>query len=104
MRRRIFALAAVLAIVGLIGAVPVVAGEAASTVSTFEIDGMTCGGCSAAVRLAVKKMEGVQDVEVDHDGGSATVKYDSEKVSTDAIVEAIEKQGFEAKVTTTEAA
>ena len=102
MRRRIFALAALLAIVGLVGAVPVVAGEAAATVSTFDIDGMTCGGCSAAIRLAVKKMDGVEDVKVSHDDGSATVMYDAEKVSTDAIVEVIEKQGFEATVTNTE--
>lgn len=104
MKRKLFAMTAALAVIGLIGLAPVSAGETHATVSKFEVSGMTCGGCSAAVRLAVKKMDGVEDVEVSHDDNSATVKYDADKVTPEDIVKVIEKQGFKAKVTETKAA
>ena len=73
-------------------------------VSTFEVNGMTCGGCSSGLRLNVKKLEGVEDVKVSHEENYAQVKYDPEKVSTDDILKVIEKMGFKGKLTKTEEA
>jgi copper chaperone CopZ len=58
--------------------------------------GMTCGGCSSAVKTAVKKLDGVINVEVDHEAGSTTVVYKTDKVTVKEIVAAINKTGFEA--------
>ena len=104
MRKNIFALLAALAVVGLVASFPVAAGEEGPVVSTFEVGGMTCGGCSAKIRLSVKNLEGVDDVEVSHDDNKATVTYDSGKLSADEIVKVIEKQGFTAKLEKTEKA
>jgi copper chaperone CopZ len=73
-----------------------------AVVSTFEVNGMTCGGCSSGLRLQVKKLEGVEDVKVSHEENFASVTYDPEKVSTKDILKAIEKMGFKGKLQKTE--
>jgi copper chaperone CopZ len=75
-----------------------------AVVSTFEVNGMTCGGCSSGLRLNVKKLEGVEDVKVSHEDSVASVTYDPEKVSTKDILKVIEKMGFKGKLTKTEEA
>ncbi|MEP7217290.1 MAG: cation transporter [Bacteroidota bacterium] len=59
---------------------------------TVTIEGMTCGHCVMAVRQALSKIEGVvlQDVAI----GSATISYDPDEVSAEAIDGAIEDAGF----------
>jgi len=94
----------------LLGGTAVMAGEghghdkatAHAVVSTFEVTGMTCGGCSSGLRLQVKKIEGVEDVKVSHEENFASVTYDPDKVSTKDILKAIEKMGFKGKLTKTE--
>ncbi len=73
-----------------------------AVVSTFEVNGMTCGGCSSGLRLQVKKLEGVEDVKVSHEDSFASVTYDPDKVSPKDILKAIEKMGFEGKLQKTE--
>ena len=77
-------------------------GTANAVVSTFEVSGMTCGGCSSGLRLEVKKIEGVEDVKVSHEESFAAVTYDPDKVSTKDILKAIEKMGFKGKLQKTE--
>ena len=91
----------------LLGGTAVVAGDshkatANAVVSTFEVNGMTCGGCSSGLRLQVKKLEGVEDVKVSHEDSFASVTYDPDKVSPKDILKAIEKMGFEGKLQKTE--
>lgn len=59
---------------------------------TFEIDGMSCGHCVAAVR---KELAGVNGVAVDDVAiGSATVHYDPSLTSAERIVDAIGDAGY----------
>ena len=93
----------------LLGGASVVAGEkeaksADAVVSTFEVSGMTCGGCSAGLRLNLKKLEGVELVKVSHEDGFAAVTYDPSKVTTKDIMKSIEKAGFTSKLEKTEEA
>lgn len=90
----------------LLGSSSLLAGEktAHAVLSTFEVTGMSCGGCSASVRLNVKKLDGVEGVKVSHEDGIAKVTYDPDKVTTDDIVKVIEKLGFKAKLEKTEEA
>lgn len=77
---------------------------APSVTSVFKVKGMTCGGCEAGVKMTVKRLDGVQAVEASHTEMRATVTYDAEKVTPQAIVEAIEKLGYTAELVETKAA
>ena len=79
-------------------------GEAPAVTSIFEVEGMTCGGCEASVRMAVKRLDGVREVTASHTEKRAAVTYDAQKVTPQAIVEAIEKLGYTAKLVETKAA
>ena len=61
---------------------------------TVQIDGMTCGHC---VEQVTKALEAVRDVQVQSvQSGTATVSFDSHKISPDAIIKAIEALGYKA--------
>lgn len=75
--------------------------EAPFVTSTFQVEGMTCGGCEAGVKLAVKRLDGVVKVEASYEEKRATVTYDGAKVTPRAIVQAIEKLGYRARLVET---
>lgn len=60
------------------------------------VEGMTCGGCVATIKIAVKKLNGIVKVDADHKKGTATVVYEQDKIDVSQIVEAINKCGFKA--------
>lgn len=68
-----------------------------STTTIFKVEGMTCGGCEVGVRLAVKKLAGVETVTASYDEGRAEVAYDPEEVTPEEIEAAIESLGYEAE-------
>lgn len=61
---------------------------------TYEVEGMTCGGCEAHVQSAVNGLQGVIAVSVSHTGGIAVVNFDPERVSEDKMAEAINATGY----------
>jgi copper chaperone CopZ len=87
--------------IAAIGAVAftVAADDSASgtTTTVFAVEGMTCGGCEAGVKVAVKKLDGVEKVTASHAEGRATVTYDPSKVTPEDIEAAIEKIGYQAR-------
>ncbi|KAK9817325.1 hypothetical protein WJX74_004421 [Apatococcus lobatus] len=52
--------------------------------------GMTCGGCEAAVRKVLGKLDGVQSVDVDLPSQKVLVKGD---VTPEAVVSQVSKTG-----------
>ncbi|GIW40306.1 MAG: hypothetical protein KatS3mg076_0883 [Candidatus Binatia bacterium] len=64
----------------------------------LHVEGMTCGGCAAAVRVALGRVDGVRKVEVSFEEKAATVVYDPAKTTPEALVEAVEKLGYGARV------
>lgn len=78
--------------------------KADATTTVFAVEGMTCGGCEIGVKVAVKKLDGIEKVTASHAEGRATVTYDPSKVSAEDIEAAIEKIGYEAKALENEAA
>lgn len=69
----------------------------AHQVCLLKVEGMTCGGCEAAVKAAAKKVEGVKDAKVSYEKGTAEVVYDPAKTTPEAIARAItERSGFKA--------
>lgn len=66
---------------------------------TLKVEGMTCSGCEAAVKMAAKMVDGVKDVSASAPKGIAEVSYESSKTNPDAIAKAItENSGFKASV------
>ena len=59
----------------------------------FNVTGMTCSACSAHVDKAVRKLDGVCDVNVNLLGGSMTVDWDG-TLTPEQIVSAVEKAGY----------
>jgi copper chaperone len=64
---------------------------------TFNVDGMSCGHCKAAVEKALKELSGVQTAEAVLDAKTVTVIYDANKVNRDSLAGAITAAGYEVK-------
>lgn len=80
------------------GAAPAAASSARLATATYRVDGMTCGGCALATKIAVRKLDGVASVDAGYDDatgeGRAEVRYDPAAVNPGAIAAAIERAGF----------
>lgn len=62
---------------------------------SFDVSGMTCGHCKAAVESAILAVDGVQAAQVDLEAGKATV----EGSFADAqVIESIQEAGYEVAV------
>lgn len=68
---------------------------------TFNVAGMTCGGCVRGISSAVQKINGVKDVKVTLETGNVEVMYNPNIVSSlelhDSVASAVETAGFEFK-------
>ena len=59
----------------------------------FTVTGMTCSACSAHVDKAVRRLEGVTDVNVNLLGGSMTVEWTG-SLTEDGIIAAVTQAGY----------
>ena len=64
------------------------------TTVTLNVPDISCGHCKMSIEGAVSELEGVEKVEVTIDARTVDIAHD-ENVALDAIVEAIEGQGYE---------
>ncbi len=62
------------------------------TVTTYKVQGMTCGHCVSTVKAAVGSVPGVQAVEVDLATGTVTV---TGTPSEHAVTQAISETGYD---------
>ncbi|MCL4303806.1 MAG: heavy metal translocating P-type ATPase [Anaerolineae bacterium] len=69
---------------------------------TMPVLGMTCANCVAAVERSAKKVEGVADAVVNFGSEKLTVHYDPAVASPQAVVERVEKAGYQVPVATME--
>lgn len=65
--------------------------------ATFTVEGMTCTGCEATLRLALERVAGVQRAEVSYKNGEAVVEYDPKLTAPDKLRAAIDDTGYEVK-------
>lgn len=59
----------------------------------LSIQGMSCGHCVKAVQQALAPLSGITRAEVKV--GSATIAFDESVVSKEAIVKAIQEEGYQ---------
>lgn len=71
---------------------------------TFDVYGMTCAACQAAVERGVKKVDGIQAVDVSLLSNTMKVEYDPSKTNPEQIVKAVEQTGYEAALQASELA
>lgn len=65
---------------------------------TLNVQGMSCGHCKMSVEGALNKLNGVSAAEVNLEAGKVDVIFDESKVTSDAMKEAIEEQGYDVEV------
>lgn len=64
----------------------------------FDVTGMTCSSCSAHVDKAVRKLEGVKDVNVNLLSNSMVVEYEENKTNNDEIIKSVIDAGYSANI------
>ena len=64
------------------------------------VSGMTCAACQSRVQRTLETQSGVRDASVNLMMGTATVTYDPSTVQPQALVDAINKTGYEAALPT----
>ncbi|ABM39795.1 heavy-metal-associated domain-containing protein [Polaromonas naphthalenivorans] len=63
---------------------------------TFDIHGMTCGGCVGGVQRTLQKIDGVSDIQVSLHSEKTILKVDPLHVSALQIEVTIAKLGYQA--------
>ena len=62
----------------------------------FDVIGMTCSACSSHVDKAVRKVSGVNDVNVNLLSNSMVVEYDDTITNDQEIINAVDQSGYKA--------
>ena len=65
------------------------------TTETLSVPDISCGHCKTSIEGAVSELDGVEKVEVNIDARTVDVAFDGGTVAREAIVGAIEEQGYE---------
>jgi copper chaperone CopZ len=58
------------------------------------IEGMTCDNCVKTLTKALKRVNGIKDVNVERESARASITFDTTKTDMAAIHEAILKSGY----------
>lgn len=66
--------------------------------TTLKVTGMRCAGCVSAVEKQLASVPGVRKATVNLAIHQATVEHDAQQAPATALVEAVQKAGFEAEV------
>lgn len=64
------------------------------TTKTFKLETLTCPSCSAKIEGALKKTEGISEVEVLFNSSKAKVTFDETIIETEDISDIIERLGY----------
>ena len=67
----------------------------------LSVSNMTCGSCVNHVTKTLASVDGVNDVTVSLENGTAKVVYDESKVKPDVLASAVVKAGYPAKMAET---
>ena len=71
---------------------------AATRTATLSVPGMDCAACPITVKLALSKVEGVENAEVSYENLEAIVTFDDEKTSVEALTMATTNAGYPSTV------
>ena len=60
----------------------------------FDVRGMSCAHCKAAVEEELNRLSGVESSNADVETGTVEVRYDEDRVDTGQLAGAIEEAGY----------
>uniref|UniRef100_A0A383VTJ1 P-type Cu(+) transporter n=1 Tax=Tetradesmus obliquus TaxID=3088 RepID=A0A383VTJ1_TETOB len=72
--------------------------QSSTATATYEVSGMSCGSCAAALEGGLLKQPGVTAATANFLTGSLTVTFDQSLTSADAVAEAADDLGYPAKL------
>jgi mercuric ion binding protein len=78
----------------LLVAVPVFASAATPQTVTLAVQKMTCALCPVTIKKSLEKVPGVNAVVVDFGNKTATITYDPDKTTPDALSKATADAGY----------
>ncbi|HOC08678.1 MAG: heavy-metal-associated domain-containing protein [Clostridiales bacterium] len=64
--------------------------------STLNVEGMSCNHCVMAIKKTVGAIQGVENVDVNLEGGTVSVQH-GDGVNMEQLKEAIQGAGYEVK-------
>jgi periplasmic mercuric ion binding protein len=64
----------------------------------LDMQNMTCALCKFTIKKALQGVEGVEKANVDYDSKTASVTFNSQKTSVDALIKATTAAGYPATV------
>lgn len=64
------------------------------TERTFNVEGMSCAHCKAAVEEELNALPGVEICDADFERGTVEVRYDESRITTGDIRNAVEEAGY----------
>lgn len=78
----------------VVALLPISSAFAASQTAILDVQNMTCPLCPVTVKKALQAVPGVEDVRIDFEHKTATVKFDSSKADTAKLAKATTDAGF----------
>lgn len=69
---------------------------AKSQTACFSVEGMTCAACSVTTKAAIKKLDGIESIDVSLDDKKAEVHFNDAKTNADEIKNKIDSVGYKA--------
>lgn len=76
---------------------------AATQTVTLSVPGMNCAACPFTVKAALKKVDGVSQVNVSYEDREAVVTFDDTQISVEALTQATTNAGYPSTPTASEA-
>jgi len=64
------------------------------TERSFDVEGMSCAHCKAAVEEALNALSGVERANADFERGAVEVRYDESQVMASDIENAVQQAGY----------
>lgn len=61
----------------------------------YHVEGMTCDHCEMSIQKGVSELEGIVEIEANHEDSTTRIVYNPSKTDPDEITAAIEKRGYQ---------
>lgn len=84
----------VVAVAAIISPISLSVQAAETKTVTLDVPGMTCGSCPITVKYSLKKVPGVIQASADYASKTATVTFDPDKTSVEALTAATANAGY----------
>ncbi len=82
----------------LLGLVLAGAANAARQEVTLDVPGMTCPACPITIKLALSRVDGVLQADVDYDRREARVTFDDSRTTPDVLIQATTNAGYPSSI------